>query len=110
MSASTEPHGGAKAFNPTWLAVGILSVTQLVGIGMAAQTNADTRVRVSAIEAWQTATERRLAEGERIQAVTTKGFEKDLASLQTGVNNLQQSLTVLGATISSNPRTAKSYP
>jgi hypothetical protein len=97
MSETSAP-GGAKPFNPTWLAVGILAVTQLIGIGMTTQAGADTRVRVTALESWQAATERRISENERTAAVAAKGFEKDLASIDKRLGEIGQALMVSGTT------------
>lgn len=86
-------------FNPTWIAVAILAVGQLVGIGMDVQRGNATNEEVADLKQWRVATEKRLAESDRTSAVTNKSIEKDLQSLNLNVDALRRSLEVRGVPI-----------
>lgn len=91
MSTSETPRA---AFNPTWIAAGILVLTQLLSVGGSYQAFSDMRSWRVEMEAWRTKTESRLYEAEKNTAVSNKEFQKDMEQVKAGIQALQSALMV----------------
>lgn len=81
-------------FNPTWIAAGILVLTQLLSVGGSWQAFSDMRAWRVEMESWRTKTESRLYEAEKNTAVSNKEFQKDMEQVKAGIQALQSALMV----------------
>lgn len=101
MSAQ-EPQ--RTAFNPTWVAAGVLVLTQLLSIGGSWQAFSDMRTWRVEMESWRSATDKRLAEADKASAVSATEFRKDMEQVKAGIQALQSALMVRQPSVSlSNP-------
>lgn len=91
MSTTETPRA---AFNPTWIAAGILVLTQLLSVGGSYQAFSDMRSWRVEMEAWRGATDKRLAEVDKSAAVTATEFRKDMEQVKAGIQALQSALMV----------------
>lgn len=81
-------------FNPTWIAAGILVLTQLLSVGGSWQAFSDMRAWRIEMEAWRSRTDTRLAEADKQYAVSATEFRKDMEQVKAGIQALQSALMV----------------
>lgn len=100
----SAPEPQRPAFNPTWVAAGILVLTQLLSIGGSWQAFSDMRTWRVEMEAWRSSTDKRLAEADKTSAVSATEFRKDMEQVKAGIQALQSALMVRQPSVSlSNP-------
>lgn len=96
--AATEPKGLTLANIPAWVmlivVLGSPVVTAFTTSALTSREVSELRTRQDADDAWKAATEKRLAEGEKVNAVSSAKVEKDLEALKTGILSLQSALMV----------------
>lgn len=97
--ASPEPR---PPFNPTWIAAGVLVLTQLLSVGGSWQAFSDMRTWRVEMESWRAATDKRLAEADKTSAVSNAEFRKDMEQVKAGIQALQNALMVRNP-VSSGP-------
>lgn len=90
-------------FNPTWIAVGILGLTQVMGWGSFGQRATTTEAQVVDLMVWRTAMEKRLAEVDKSSAVSNAKIEKDIESMKTGISDLRSALMGGRAPVAASP-------
>lgn len=102
--AAGVPEPKKHPFNPAWIAVGVLSLTQIMGWGAFGQRATTTESQVVDLMAWRTVTDKRLSETEKSVAVSNAETRKDFEQVKAGIQALQSALMVRQPSVSlSNP-------
>jgi hypothetical protein len=97
--ASPEPRQGLTLANiPAWVmllvALGSPVVAGFTTSALNARDVAEMRAEQADMREWRRATEKRLAEGEKVSAVSSAKVEMALDSLKTGIASLQAAMMV----------------
>lgn len=100
----SAPEPQRPAFNPTWIAAGVLILTQLLSVGGSYQAFSDMRAWRVEMESWRSSTEKRLADTDKTSAVSATEFRKDMEQVKAGIQALQSALMVRQPSVSlTNP-------
>jgi hypothetical protein len=90
MSDAAKP----LPFNPTWLMVGIVTLSHVAMVGGWYRDTADLREWRAAQEKWNSTIERRLSDGELATGKTLVALAKDVEAANKTLASIQQALMV----------------
>lgn len=92
-------------FNPAWIGVAVLLIGQLIFIGgvygSLNQQASNNAAEVVKLQAWQAATERRMAEADKQAAVTATQVASELRFMNANLDALRRSLESRGIPVQS---------